>query len=458
MALVLVAEWAGVDATLQYPGEIRHQENRALRRVLGVDCERIDHVSDLAAEAVVLVDHAEPRGFAGAEGVLPRAVVDHHPDDGEGRSFTDVRPNYGATASVVAGYCRELGARPVPPNRRASAVDADRTVPTRVATALLFAILADTDRFTAGACAADFDAAGYLHPGVDETRLERVADPQVSAAVLETRARAVVDREVRGPFAVSHVADAANADAIPQAADELVRIEGLTAAVVCGRVDDRVYLSGRSRDERVHMGRVLEAAVDGYGDGGAGGHARMGGGQLAAAAVDRRVLAERLFEALEGAEAPSVCDPVDLTPRPEAGPGSGPDPRGGSRGATPGADPAPGGVVTLTRTRTRTRTRTSTPARPASGRRTATRRSSEDRRAVGPLYHAGPVTQVWRPATGPGATGTASATASVGRTSGGSGRGWRPASVSGRTSARRRTRSTRGTARRSRRPSRTAST
>ncbi|OYR67469.1 RNA-binding protein, partial [Halorubrum sp. E3] len=64
-----LAEQLDVDATVQYPGQIRHQENRAFRTVLDLDLKPIEHVSDLAAESVVLVDHNEPRGFAGADGV-----------------------------------------------------------------------------------------------------------------------------------------------------------------------------------------------------------------------------------------------------------------------------------------------------------------------------------------------------------------------------------------------------
>ena len=84
IGIASLADQLDVDATLQFPGQIRHQENRAFRTVLDLELDRIDHVSDLAAESVVLVDHNEARGFAGAEGVLPTAVVDHHPGDGAG--------------------------------------------------------------------------------------------------------------------------------------------------------------------------------------------------------------------------------------------------------------------------------------------------------------------------------------------------------------------------------------
>jgi nanoRNase/pAp phosphatase (c-di-AMP/oligoRNAs hydrolase) len=300
-----LARQVGCRPTVQFAGQIRHQENRAFRTVLDLELDRIDHVSELAAEGVVLVDHNRPRGFAGAAGVLPIAVVDHHPGDGTGEEFTDVRTDYGATASIVAEYFRDIGAKPVPPDVHESEIDARYTVPSRVCTGLLYGILADTKQLTSGASAADFEAAAYLYPGVDEDALDRIANPQVSAETLEIKARAIAGRQVDGSFAVSDVGTVSNVDAIPQAADELITLEGITAVVVVGEKEDTgvIHLSGRSRDDRVHMGRALEHAVEGMPNGSAGGHARMGGGQIQAngeTPVSRDELVEDIFESLDG--------------------------------------------------------------------------------------------------------------------------------------------------------------
>ena len=310
MGVASLAEQVDTDAVIQYPGQIRHQENRAFRTVLDVDIERIGHVSDVAAEHVVLVDHNEPRGFAGADSVLPFAVVDHHPGEGAGEAFTDVRTDYGAASSVVGEYFDDLGAKPVSPAKHESEVDADYTVPSRVATGLLYGILTDTNRLTSGCSAADFAAAGYVYPGIDEDQLDRIANPEVSTEVLELKARAIAGRDVRGPFAVSDIGRISNVDAVPQAADELVQLEGVTAVVVLGERDGTIHFSGRSRDDRVHMGETLGAALSTLREASAGGHARMGGGQLslregaietvAGETVARDDLRERLFDVMEG--------------------------------------------------------------------------------------------------------------------------------------------------------------
>ena len=305
-----LASQLGVDAAIQYPGQIRHQENRAFRTVLDLELDRIDHVSDLASESVVLVDHNEARGFAGADGVLPTAVVDHHPGDGRGDEFTDVRTDYGATASVIAEYFDDIGAVPVPPDKHASETGSDLVLGTRTATGLLYGILTDTKHLTVGASEPDFASAAYVYPGVDQDQLDRIANPSVDAEVLEVKARAIAGRRIEGSFAVADVGGVNNVDAIPQAADELIQLEGVSAVVIIGERDGTIHLSGRSRDDRVHMGNAIDAVLSEVDNGNGGGHSRMGGGTITPTVdatdngepdgMDRNELADEMFRAMSG--------------------------------------------------------------------------------------------------------------------------------------------------------------
>ena len=271
-----LAESAGADATLRYPGQIRHQENRAFRTVLEMDAKDVESADELEEE-VVLVDHNEPRGFRGSERVEAYAVVDHHPGGGSGREHTDVRPEYGACATIIAEYTDELGLEPRDPESGNGAGEDD--LPAPIATGLLYGILADTNRLTRGCSPAEFAASAYLYDGVDEDSLDRIANPAVDAEVLDTKARAIT------------------------------ALEGVSAVVVYGDKDEMIHLSGRSRDDRVHMGEALSAVVEDIPMADAGGHARMGGGQLSVphmeglregSGLSREELNERIFEALSG--------------------------------------------------------------------------------------------------------------------------------------------------------------
>lgn len=299
LGVAAIADHYDVEARLRYPGEIRHQENRAFRTVLEMDCERIEAAVDLD-EPVVLVDHNTPRGFPGSETVSPLAVVDHHPGEGTGEEFTDVRPEYGACATILTEYFESLDAEPGETDGDGLPLDA------ALSTGLLYGILTDTDRLTNGCSPNDFDAAAYLYSGVDEDLLNRVANPNVEAEVLEARADAVNERLVEAPYAVSDIGTVSNVDAIPQAADELIQLEGVSTVVVLGDSDGNLHLSGRSSDDRVHMGEALQWALENVPEASAGGHPRMGGGRLPidgdgpAGSLTREQLHDRLFAALAG--------------------------------------------------------------------------------------------------------------------------------------------------------------
>ena len=309
MAVGHVAETVDTEATLQYPGQIRHQENRAFRTVLDLDLDRIESRSEVAAERVVLVDHNEARGLAGAEGIDPYVVVDHHPGDGTGSAFTDVRPEYGACASILAEYVEDLGMDVASPGENDDGTDPDDPLPSPIATGLVYGIQTDTNDLTRGCSRADFDAAAFLYPGIDEDCLDRIANPQVSEEVLLLKARAIQEKEVRGSFSVCDLGEIGNVDAIPQAADELLHLEGVTAVVVVGENDGTLHLSGRSRDDRVHMGQVIGSVVEDIPMADGGGHARMGGGQVSvdhmqgigpSEGLSREAFTERLFAAMSG--------------------------------------------------------------------------------------------------------------------------------------------------------------
>ncbi|WP_302080965.1 DHH family phosphoesterase [Salinibaculum rarum] len=303
-----IANSVDTDTEIQYPGQIRHQENRAFETVLDLEFDHIDSDADLGDRPVVLVDHNEPRGFPGSETVDPVAVIDHHPGGGKGREFTDVRTENGACATILAEYFEEMGWEPADPDDDDSDEE-EATLPSRVATGLIYGIQSDTKSLTKGCSDAEFEAAAFLYPGVDEDSLDRIANPEVDAEVLDIKATAIRNRVIEQAFAVSDVGAVSNVDAIPQAADELLRLEGVTAVVVLGEKDGTIHLSGRSRDDRVHMGKALRAVVEDVPMAGAGGHARMGGGQLSldhmeglgpSNGMTRDQLKDRLFASLSG--------------------------------------------------------------------------------------------------------------------------------------------------------------
>jgi nanoRNase/pAp phosphatase (c-di-AMP/oligoRNAs hydrolase) len=312
LAVSEIATQQDTASTLYYPGQIRHHENRAFETVLDVDFVNIGSAEDISESVVVLVDHNQPRGFRDAESITPVAVVDHHPGGGTGTKFTDVRAAHGSCASILTEYCDAIGWTPISPEELDETDEStplqDRLSPT-TATALLYGIQADTSNLTKGCASADFEAAAFLYPGIDEGKLDRIANPEMDAESLDVKAQAITGRDIRSAFAVSDVGTVSNTDSIPQAADELRRLEGVNAVVVLGDKDGTIRFAGRSNDDRVHMGKTLEAVLEDIPHSGGGGHARMGGGQCSIEhmqglgpneGLTRSQLHERLFAAMNG--------------------------------------------------------------------------------------------------------------------------------------------------------------
>ncbi|WP_262175679.1 DHH family phosphoesterase [Haloarcula laminariae] len=315
LAVDQLAAAGGTDARLCYSGEIRRPENRAFETVLDLDFDRVESAGEINTEAVVLVDHNEPRGFPGAEKIEPVAVIDHHPGGGTGAAFTDVRTDMGACATIFAEYFEELewDFFEVDVALTDGGVDTgdvpEEAMPSHVATGLIYGIQSDTRSLTNGCSAADFAAAAYLYRGIDSDLLNRIANPQVDAEVLDVKSRAISEREVRSPYGFADVGEVSNTDAIPQAADELETLEGVSAVVVIGEKEGTIRIAGRSRDDRVHIGRAIEAVVGDIPMAEGGGHARMGGGKVSidhmdglgpSEGVSKADLREQLFEAMAG--------------------------------------------------------------------------------------------------------------------------------------------------------------
>lgn len=265
VALVDLASSVGLEAEACYYGEISHQENRAMVNLLDLSLRNLgpdDPLTEFSSFA--LVDHSRP----GVNDGLPEdlhvdVVIDHHPPRGPvPGTFVELRDHVGATSTILAEYVDLL----------------DLEFDTATATALLYGIRIDTNDFTREVAREDFQAASILLEHADVDVLERIEQPTVEGDTLETIARAIKNREQRESVAVASVGQIGSRDALPQAADQLLAMEGVETTLVFGFRDEMVFLSARSRADDVDLGETLRDAFDRIGS--AGGHADMAGAQL----------------------------------------------------------------------------------------------------------------------------------------------------------------------------------
>ena len=248
-ALKTIAQSRGVEADILYEGEIGHQENRAFVNLLGIELVSADETDPEQYDTIAVVDHAkggEPKTDEQVD-----IIVDHYEQEHDhDAAFSDVRPNVSSTSTIMTKYIQEL----------------DLTLDQEIATALLYGIRAETLDFKRDTTPADLTAAAYLYPFADHDTLEQVESPSMSAETLDVLAEAIRNREVEGSHLVSNAGFVRDRDALSQAAQHLLNLEGITTTAVFAIADDVIYLAARSKDIRMDIGRILDEAFDEIGE------------------------------------------------------------------------------------------------------------------------------------------------------------------------------------------------
>jgi nanoRNase/pAp phosphatase (c-di-AMP/oligoRNAs hydrolase) len=270
-------------ATIGTFGSIGRPENRAMARILDIDVERIAPGSVERFDRVAMVD-TQPSFFE--ERLPPEVdlVVDHHPEPVPVRArLKDLRPGYGATATILTEYLRA----------------AEVKINPRLATALLYGIKADTLHLERGATRSDMEAFAFLHGLANHNALRRIERPELPPAALDRLAAAIAGRRVVDGVLFAHLGEIPYPELAAQFADLLLQAEGTEWTVVSGTVGGELHVSVRNVGYVRGAGEVVRQA---FGDlGSAGGHRAMAkavialgswpSGQDPAAGVEARFLA-----------------------------------------------------------------------------------------------------------------------------------------------------------------------
>ncbi len=263
LALREISRHFGIDADIIYYGEISHQQNKAMVNLLNIPMIKADEVNLADYSKFAIVDCAG----VGINNSIPSnvkisIVIDHHPSENVEGEYVDIRYDVGATATILTLYLQDL-----------------KIVPTKtLATALFFGIQTETEEFKRNARTNDFLASAYLYPFVDNELLEKMEGPALSTETLDVLGTAIKNREIFSSFLISFAGFITDKDTLPQAADFLLKLEGISTVLVFGIIKDMVYLSARNRDVRINIGEILKRAFKDVGS--AGGHAHAAGGQI----------------------------------------------------------------------------------------------------------------------------------------------------------------------------------
>lgn len=237
-------------------GEMTRPENRRMAELLAMRVSVVTEAELKQQERVIAVDH-QPDYFDAAR----VAVIDHHPVEKMWPyAFADLRPSYGATATLLTEYL---------------CADDERRIDDQLATALLYGIMTDTDLLTRGVCPADVKAYASLLARADVPLLRRLERPSYEAESARAFGRALASLGIDGDLAVAFLGPIAEEDThmLVEVADFCMGLEGTTWAVAAAVIDNRIEMTLRHLGGEAGAGELARQLIDDEGTG--GGHETM---------------------------------------------------------------------------------------------------------------------------------------------------------------------------------------
>jgi nanoRNase/pAp phosphatase (c-di-AMP/oligoRNAs hydrolase) len=261
----LLEHEAKLACTIARGGIVGRAENRAMVSVLGLDHKDVDDLDLRHFGVIALVDTQPETGNNSLPpGHRVDIIVDHHPVRPASlrAPWCDIREDFGASSTITYRYLRD---RQVPVSKT-------------VATALLYAIKAETKDLGRESSEHEFEAYSELLRLADLEKLYAIAEPKVPAAHFAALDRALRAAEVRGPLVTANLGQLSYPDLVAEVADLLLPYDQAHWVLCVGQHEKAIYLSMRTDVEHAHAGQLMRSIVDGKGA--AGGHGQIAGGRL----------------------------------------------------------------------------------------------------------------------------------------------------------------------------------
>ena len=260
----LFREKAQLDVVIAASGEIGRAENRATLQYLGESLDDLASLDLASFDLRALVDTQPGFGNSSWPPEVPvHLILDHHPRARgvQPDQLADIRPDYGATSTMLTEYLR------------AAHIEPDL----QLATALLYGIKTDTQNLTRGASPADNAAFFYLYPLANHRLLGQIERGRLPRSHFATLARALQACRLYDYAALCSLGEIPTPEILGELADFFLRIEGVRWVLCQGTSRRILHLSVRTTVRQGNAGTLAASLLAGLGDG--GGHEMMAGGQ-----------------------------------------------------------------------------------------------------------------------------------------------------------------------------------
>jgi nanoRNase/pAp phosphatase (c-di-AMP/oligoRNAs hydrolase) len=231
-------------------------------RLLGVTLVPIKEIEADQFSRVVIVDsQPDHNEFMGE--LTPDVIIDHHPDSGAKAPFLDIRPHYGATATILTEYLRAAKIKPS----------------SKLATGLYHGIKTDTNDFKGQTQIEDVRAFQYLFRHANIHLARKIEKADLRFDLLKYFKIALQNMRRRKGKVYIHLGHVVNPDICVLIADFFMRVNTVTWSIVSGICEKKLTIIFRNDGIRKNAGKV---AKEGFGKlGNAGGHKNMARAEIA---------------------------------------------------------------------------------------------------------------------------------------------------------------------------------
>jgi nanoRNase/pAp phosphatase (c-di-AMP/oligoRNAs hydrolase) len=286
------------DAAIALGGFVGRAENRAMLRYLNIPLVPISDLPMSSADTIIAMVDTQPgrRNNSLPDGAKAAIVIDHHPQyiSTEGIPFADMRDGYGATSTILTEYLMDIRLRP----------------DTKIATALFYGIMAETQDLGREASDPDMAATHFLYPHTNKRRLAKIENARVPREYFGAFRQAIQSAMIYERAIVSVLGLIRYPDMVAEMADFLLRLDEVDWAAAIGKYEDFLYVSLRTTNRDVNAGEILQRVL---GSDHAGGHDMIAGGRIALPrGADWEEVAARLRGRLVAAVGMAQAKPVRL--------------------------------------------------------------------------------------------------------------------------------------------------
>ena len=255
--------WRKVSSvTISNVNEINRPDNLAMLRLLEVALVPIAEVDLDRFNRIVIVD-SQPDHSEHMAQLKPDVVIDHHPEINSEAPFSDIRSNYGATASIMTEYLRAARIKPS----------------VKLATGLFHAIKTDTNDFKRQTLIEDIRAFQYVFRYANIHLARKIEQADLRLEFLKYFKNALQGMRLRKDRVFVHLGAVVNPDICVIIADFFMRINSVTWSIVSGSCDKKLVVIFRNDGIRRNAGKVAKESFGQFGS--AGGHKNMARAEVA---------------------------------------------------------------------------------------------------------------------------------------------------------------------------------